>query len=198
MNETMKRSLRRVLILALALGMPSGAANAQEGDEAQQDIQNVLLTFHLVQADGFTGDDPEISDVVTELRRIFNFQGYRLLSTSLFNVGMQMSLYDNDPLRGSGSQRIVVENSDMVLMVDASLRAAQRSSIIRGTVKLTDITDFNNRGWGDYDDLPPLLEISVNMRDGQRVVLGSAPRTAEEPVLILIVTARINPEFGTP
>lgn len=195
MIETMKRCLRRGLILALALGIPSGAVKAQEGEEAPQDIQNVLLTFHTVQADGFTDDDPEISDVVTELRRIFNFQGYRLLSTSLFNVGMQMSDYDNDPLRGSGSQRVVVENSDMVLMVDASLRAAQRSSMIRGTVKLTDITDFNFRGWGHYDDLPPLLEISVNMRDGQRVVLGSAPRTADEPVLILVVTARINPGF---
>jgi hypothetical protein len=195
MIETMKRTMRRALIAGLALASLPGAVKAQEGEEAPQDIQNVLLTFHLVQADGFTDDDPEISDVVTELRRIFNFQGYRLLSTSLFNVGMQMSNYDNDPLRGSGSQRVVVENSDMVLMVDARLRAAQRSSMIRGTVKLTDITDFNSRGWGDYDDLPPLLEISVNMRDGQRVVLGSAPRTADEPVLILVVTARINPGF---
>ena len=195
MIEMVTRSLGRGLILALALGIPSGATKAQEGEEAPQDIQNVLLTFHLVQADGFTDDDPEISDVVTELRRIFNFQGYRLLSTSLFNVGMQMTDYDNDPLQGSGSQRIVVENSDVVLMVDADLQAAQRSSIVRGTVKLTDVTRFVDRGWGDYDDLPPLLKISVNMRDGQRVVLGSAPRTAEEPVLILVVTARIDPEF---
>ena len=33
------------------------------------------------------------------------------------------------------------------------------------------------------------------MRDGQKMVLGSAPRTAAEPVLILVVTARIDPGF---
>lgn len=189
MMEMVKQTIGGALIVASL----SGIANAQEGEEAAQDISNVLLTFHLVQADGFTEDDPEISDVVTELRKLFNFQGYRLLSTSLFNVGMQMTLYESDPLRGSGTQRIVVENSDMVLEVSASIRSARRSSIVRGTVTLTDITLYVNRS--RPVNLSPLLEISVNMRDGQRVVLGSAPRTAEEPVLILVVTARLDPEF---
>ena len=30
------------------------------------------------------------------------------------------------------------------------------------------------------------------MRDGQRVLLGSARRSADEPVLILVVTPRID------
>ena len=192
MIEKVKKTIPGALLFALALATQSGVANAQEGEEAAQDIQNVLLTFHLVEADGYTDDDPEISDVVTELRKIFNFQGYRLISSSLFNVGMHLSGYDTDPLRGSGSQRIVVENSDVVLEVNASLRAAQRSRLVRGTVTLTDITRFVH---STRRELPPLLEITVNMRDGQKVVLGSAPRTAEEPVLILVVTARIDPQF---
>ncbi len=194
MMEMVKREIRCGLVVAVALGtLSAGVANAQEGEEAVQDIQNVLLTFHLVEADGYTDDDPEISDVVTELRKIFNFQGYRLISKSLFNVGMYRSEYDTDPLRGRGSQRIVVQNSDVVLEVDASLRAAERSRIVRGTVKLTDITGFvrNTRR-----DLPPLLEITVNMRDGQKVVLGSAPRTADDPLLILVVTAKVDSGGG--
>ena len=190
MIETMKRTIRCALIVALALASLSGSAMAQEG---RQDIQNVLLTFHLVQADGFTDDDPEISDVVTELRKYFNFQGYRLLSNSLFNVGMYLSDHDNEPVRGSGTQRIVVENSAIALEVSASLRAARASGTVRGEVTLTDITEFV--GYARPSNLSPLLRITVNMRDGQRVVLGSAPRTADEPVLILVVTARIDPEF---
>ena len=189
MMEMVKKSFRCGLVVALALMAQSGVANAQEGDEAAQDIHNVLLTFHLVEADGFTDDDPEISEVVTELRKIFNFRGYRLISKSLFNVGMYMSGSDTDPLRGSGSQRIVVENSDVVLEVTATLRAAERSRLVRGTVKLTDITGFVSF---ERRDLHPLLEITVNMRDGQKVVLGSAPRTAGEPLLILVVTAMID------
>ncbi len=190
MIGTMERTIRCALIAALALVSLSVAATAQEG---RQDIQNVLLTFHLVQADGFSGDDPEISDVVTELRKYFNFQGYRLLSTSLFNVGMYMTETDTEPLRGTGSQRIVVENSDVALEVSTSLRAARNSGTVRGTVSLTDITDYVNRS--RPVNLPPLLRISVNMRDGQRVVLGSAPRKADEPVLILVVTARVDPDL---
>ena len=191
MIETMKRTVQGALIAALALVSLSGAVKAQEG---RQDIQNVLLTFHLVQADGFTDDDPEISDVVTELRKYFNFQGYRLLSTSLFNMGMYLSQNDIEPLRGSGTQRIVVENSEVALEVSANLRAARNSETVRGTVTLSDVTTFVRSGMR-LMDTPPLLRITVNMRDGQRVVLGSAPRTAEEPVLILVVTARFDPEF---
>lgn len=191
MIEVVKKTIKGVLIFALSLVPVSGIASAQRGEAAAQDVHNVLLTFHLVQADGFTEDDPEISDVVTELRKYFNFQGYRLLSTSLFNVGMYMSDNDINPLRGSGSQRIVVENSEMALEVSATLRAARASGTVRGTVTLTDITRYVDRS--RPMNLSPLLRISVNMRDGQRVVLGSAPRTAEEPVLILVVTARVNP-----
>ncbi len=190
MIGTMERTIRCALIAALALVALSGAATAQEG---RQDIQNVLLTFHLVQADGFSGDDPEISDVVTELRKYFNFQGYQLLSTSLFNVGMYRTDNDIEPLRGTGSQRIVVENSDVALEVSTTLRAARNSGTVRGTVSLIDITDYVNRS--RPTNLPPLLRISVNMRDGQRVVLGSAPRKADEPVLILVVTATVDPDF---
>ena len=82
----------------------AGVANAQEGEKAA-DIHNVLLTFHLVQADGFTDQDPEISDVVDELRKLFNFQGYRLLSTSVFNVGLVRDRSGNY-VTGEGSQRI--------------------------------------------------------------------------------------------
>ena len=88
MYEKMKRSIQYALIGALFLGPLAGVANAQEGEDARQDIHNVLLTFHLIQADGFTDEDPEISDVVSELRKLFNFRGYRLLSTSVFNVGL--------------------------------------------------------------------------------------------------------------
>ena len=76
----------------MALGALAGAAHAQEGEATAPEIHNVLLTFHLVQADGFTDEDPEISHVVSELRKLFNFEGYRLLSTSIFNIGVERGI----------------------------------------------------------------------------------------------------------
>ena len=63
------------------------------------------LVFDLVQADGFTDEDPEISDAVTELRMVFNFRGYRLLSRSVLNVGLVGRTSGSASVTGSASQR---------------------------------------------------------------------------------------------
>ena len=195
MCEKMKRSIRCAVIGTLFLGSLSGVANAQQGGDARQDIHNVLLTFHLVQADGFTDQDPEISDVVSELRKLFNFQGYRLLSTSVFNVGLaRVDRETNTLASGEGSQRIVPDDSETPLTILAEISAIRSTGTVRAKVTLTDRTTRQIRFTGTTTERLPLLEASVTMRDGQRVVLGSTRRSAGEPVLILIVTPRIDPK----
>lgn len=183
MNEMVKKSIRCALIGALVLGPPWGVALSQEAEAAAPDIHNVLLTFHLVQADGFTDDDPEISDVVSELRKLFSFRGYRLLSTSVFNVGMVRSSRGTY-VSGEGSQRIFAGDSPAPLTIEAEV-TSQRSppGTVRAKVTLATLAGLSS----------PLLEASVTIRHGQRVVLGSARRTVDDPVLILVVTPRIDP-----
>ena len=180
MIEKVKRRIRYALIMPLALGALPSIASAQERENATETIQNVQLIFRLVQADGFTDEDLEISDVVTELRKLFNFRGYRLLSTSMLNVGLAQATVRT--VTGSGSQRIVADDSGTPLVIHAEVSARRSTRTVRAKVTLTDVSSF-----------VPLLEASVTIRDGQRVVLGSARRSAEEPVLILIVTPRIDP-----
>ena len=188
MTEMVKRSIRCGLIGALALGALAGVANAQEGEDVAQHIQNVLLTFHLVQADGFTDEDPEISDVVSELREIFNFQGYRLLSTSVFNVGLIPNT-SGSRATGEGLQRIYPIGFEKGMTIKANVSSRRSTGTVRATVTLTDqIRQSYARG----EELP-LLETTVTFRDGQRAVLGSGPGNAEGAVLILIVTPRIDP-----
>ena len=190
MIEKVTRSIRYALMVALVVWPGAGVVSAQEGGEAMEDIQNVRFVFHLVQADGFNDEDPEISDVVTELRKLFNFQGYRLLSTSMLNIGLARAINTST---GKGSQRIVAGDSEPYLAISADVTARLSTGAVRAKVTLTDVT------WGVHGNVPaletvPLLETSVTIRDGQRVVLGTARRTAEEPVLILVVTPRIDPK----
>ncbi len=194
MYEKMKRSIQYALIGALFLGPLAGVANAQEGEGAPEDIDNVLLTFHLIQADGFTDEDPEISDVVSELRKLFNFRGYRLLSTSVLNVGLVRSNRDRNVLVGDGLQRIVPADSETPLTIKAEISSRRSTGSVRAKVILTDVTQQVVFGDGASSQQLPLLEASVTIRDGQRVVLGSARRSAEDPVLILIVTPRVDPK----
>ena len=187
MTEMVTRSIRCGLIGVLALGMLAGVAKAQEGEEAAQHIQNVLLTFHLVQADGYTDEDPEISDVVSELRKIFNFQGYRLLSTSVFNVGLIPSS-GGSRATGEGLQRIYPKDFEKGMMIKAEVSSRRSTGAVRATVTLTDQI---RQSFALNAELP-LLETTVTFRDGQTAVLGSAP-TADGPALILVVTPRIDP-----
>ena len=124
MIEMMKRCAGCTLIAALAMGPLASVAHAQEIEEPGQDVRNVLLTFHLVEADGFADEDPEISDVVSQLRNLFNFRGYRLLSTSVFNVGLVRNS-SGSFVRGDGSQRVQPDDSDTPLriMAEVSSRA---------------------------------------------------------------------------
>ena len=194
MYDNMKKSIRCALIGVLALGVLSGGVTAQEG-EAAPDIHNVLLTFHLVQADGFTDEDPEISEVVGELRKIFNFKGYRLLSTSVFNIGLVRSSRGGYVI-GDGLQRIFLAGSEEALTIKAevSSRLAPPGTV-RAKVTLTDATMRpTERGARSVaQERLPLLEASATIRDSKTMVVGSPRRTANGPVLFLIVTPRIDP-----
>lgn len=196
MIEMVTRSIRFGLIGVLALGAlaPTDGANGQEGEATASNIHNVLLTFHLVQADGFTDENPEISEVVKELKKLFNFQGYRLLSTSIFNIGMERSS-QGTYVSGDGSQRIFPGEAETPLTIKAEV-SSRRSppGTVRATVTLTDETTRVARSSAiNVIERYPLLEASVTIRDGQTMVVGSPRRTAKEPVLFLIVTPRIDP-----
>ncbi|MCY3808144.1 MAG: hypothetical protein OXG58_01690 [Gemmatimonadetes bacterium] len=192
MYDNVKRSIRCGLIGVLALGALAGTVSAQEGEEAP-DIQNVLLTFHLVQADGFTDEDPEISEVVSELRKIFKFKGYRLLSTSVFNIGLVRSSRGAYVI-GDGLQRVFLAGSDAALTIKAevSSRLAPPGTV-RAKVTLTDATTRPTERSTNRSERLPLLEASATIRDGKTMIVGSPHRTADGPVLFLIVTPRIDP-----
>lgn len=197
MIEYAKRSIRYALIMPLAFGLLPGVASAQEGEDAVETVQNVQLVFHLVEADGFTGNDPEISDVVSELRRLFNFRGYRLLSTSVLNIGLART--SNVMVGGTASQRIVADDAETPLAIHAEVSARRSTRNVRAKVTLSGAESRASTlrelegGVFRMNVLGPLLEASVTIRDGQRVVLGSARRSAEDPVLILIVTPSLDP-----
>lgn len=163
--------MRAPVLAALALLI---AVPAMAQDEPTQTItRNVQLTFHLIEADGFQGDDPEIAAVVTELRKLFRFQGYRLLSKSVLhataNPGSSVSQQVADD-QGRGyhiSADVASAGGDLALTVELGLM--QQS--------------------GGYTGL---IDASVRLQDGRTVVLGSARLSGQSGALILAVTPTID------
>lgn len=122
---------------------------------AQFDVPQpwVRLHFQVIEADGASGADPRIADVETELRKLFRFQGYRLVAEAQVSGAARSTLVQD--IAGGGDRAYFIS-------VDiGSVRAIGDSGVVELHVQLR-----SARGAG--------LTTSLNARDGQTVVLGNA------------------------
>jgi hypothetical protein len=155
-------------VLALLLASP---VLAQSGERQAPPPTNVRLTFHLIEADSFQGEEADIRPIVTELRKLFRFQGYRLASKSVLNATAMPTSHVR--------QRITdPDGRTYTLMADVS---AIDSATVRLEVALTASGQQN------------LISASVNLTNGKTAVLGSAQANQNARALILAVTPTINP-----
>jgi len=130
-------------------------------DAARPDVR---LRFQVIEADGFTDKDPAIADVETELRKLFQFAGYRLAAEATLTATDGSEI--NQTLSGSDGQYQVTGD------------VAWQSG---GT------TQLHVRLWGGHSDV--LLETTVNVRPGQTLVLGTSPKRGSTATLLLTLHA---------
>lgn len=162
------RGLRPAAILVLAL-LASLAAAAS--GVAAQDDGNLRVTVQLIEADGFTDPDPRIADVVDQLGQLFRFEGYRLLSEAT----LLMSRPAVDGPDEYATQRIA-PSEERVFDLQLYLSSSGSGEAVRTTLRLRDAL----RGL-------KVLEVGVNVRPGQTVILGSARYAPEHPTLIVVL-----------
>lgn len=126
---------------------------------------DIRLHFQLIEADGYTDSDPRIAAVETELRKIFQFRGYRLAGETFVSA--------------SHASRI-----------DQGMRASDRSYQITadvyrlspGVIRLEDVTFWSVEGSSS-------LQTTVSIRPGQTLILGSSPKDDSTATLLLTVRA---------
>lgn len=174
-ERTLTARLRTVAragaVTVLFLGLTAGGVLGQGGARGSE-IENVRLVFQLVEADGFRDQDPAIADVVTQLREVFRFQGYRLASTGLLN-----SHPDGEgQTRLTGGERggYLVEVALEPVFEQDSGGGARPSDRVRIAVELF------------HEQEGPAMRATVSVRDGQTMVLGST-RTRDGTALILVM-----------
>jgi len=143
---------------------------------------NVRLTFHIIEADGFQGDDAEIRPIVTELRRIFRFQGYRLVSKSVLNA-------TSYPI-SHVSQQIAADGQERIFTIEAEIDG-DGAGLVRMMVNLDGRFVTTDNGARSVQ-AGRLISASVNLQDGKTVVLGSSRQNGESAAIILAVTPTIT------
>jgi hypothetical protein len=130
-------------------------------DAARPDVR---LRFQVIEADGFTDKDPAIADVETELRKLFQFAGYRLAAEATLTATDGSDI--NQTLSGSDGQYQVTG--------DVGWQSG-------GT------TQLHVRLWRGHGEV--LLETTVNVRPGQTLVLGTSPKKGSTATLLLTLHA---------
>ena len=132
-----------------------------EFDQPRPDIR---LHFQLIEADGFTESDPRIASVEQELRKLFQFRGYRLAGeatvTATDRTGVRQGLRTSEGL---------YEISGEVYRLGSDVSRLEGISL-----------------WSPDG---PGFETTVNIRSGQTMVLGSSPKAGSTATLFLTVRA---------
>lgn len=138
------------------------ASVLSEFDQPQPDVR---LHFQLIEADGFTDSDPRIAQVEDELRKLFQFQGYRLAGEATVTA------------THAAEFRQGLRSSDELFELRGALYRAGGQA-----VRLSEVSLTGEDGWS--------LETSVNIRPGQTIVLGSQPKGQSGATLFLTVRAQ--------
>jgi hypothetical protein len=138
----------------------------------------VMLHFQIIEADGASDTDPAIADVEQELRKVFRFQGYRLVAET--------------QVQGN-------EYSDIRQTVRDSNAPEAFPFVIDGRVSDVNVTaNDTTLALAINVSMPPnntphatILQTSVTLPTGHSVVLGTGQARGYEGALILVVRAEV-------
>ena len=159
----------------------SGAITVRETSDNLEKIRRVLdeydrpkptvrLHFQLIEADGATTADPAIAEVEVELRKLFRYQGYKLLNEA-FVGGTE----------GSHVEQVVGADGAEQWIVSAMIESVRMSGD-SGTVRIRA---------GVRSPLRGAFETTVNARFGQTLVVGNAQIMQDGGTLILTVRPEV-------
>ena len=148
-----------------------------EFDLPQSEIR---LHFQLIEADGFTESDPRISAVEDELRSLFQFRGYRLAGETTLMASDATEITQRFRADDRSSVTSADASSDQLYTITGSVYRAGS-----GLTRLDEISLWTDGG--------KPFATTVNIRTGQTIVLGSAPKTGSSATLFLTVRAEEVP-----
>jgi hypothetical protein len=160
----------------------------QRLDVPQVPAKNVQLEAYLLTASGQGSSvniPADLEPVIKQLKSVFNYQGFRLLGT--------MSLIGRDGTPGSVSG-LLPPVSDSTQPTSCTFRVrsvAITSEEKEPTIRINDLVlqlDFR-----DKLSMPrnAIISTSIDVHEGQKVVVGKANIDNADSALILILTAKV-------
>jgi hypothetical protein len=171
-----------------------GVAEALKTLDVPHKVRDVELTFYLLIASEKPGPGetlpPTLSPVLTQLRGIFQYKDYRLLQTSFVRVrdgervstsGLLPTMNPDvkvNPTYSIQANRVRVAPDDKDSSVRLEQLAVQLKIPVMTSAQSIDMTTAN-------------ISTDVDIRDGQKIVVGKANVTSAQDAVIVVVTAKL-------
>lgn len=182
----------------IAVNGPVDLVDAMEAavkklDVPTQAAKNIELTFHILAASGTAGASaipPDLSGVVQQLGNVFGLKSFRLLETAV------MRGRDGRGMEGNGIVAIPVK-------VDASPRyylqiqrvsapSAENGRLVRiDRLEFRVDIPYSKVGAQGLDWLGAGIKTDIDLREGQKVVVGKSSLDATGQVVFLVVTGKM-------
>lgn len=151
--------------------------------------KNIEITVYMLSASEKAGENssipPEIQGAIKQLRGVFSYQNYRLLETAI------IPCQDRRDAMVSGNISFLPPNPQTTrytLIVSASIALDEKGRLIRlDRFQLKQRLGMS----GDKFVEDSLLNTSITVHEGQKVVVGKASLGGTNDALILVVTAKV-------
>lgn len=147
---------------------------------------SIELHMHVLvasNAGGSTTDVPaELKDVLTQLRGTFNYKNYEL-ATSI----VQRLAETNHGLRGKGTAEFSSPppNQNTVLPYEYMISGVSLAQNPSGGMTI----QINQFSFYTVSDRPAQVETALSLRDGEKVVVGTA--TLRDRALVIVLSAKL-------
>lgn len=190
------RELRVIAVTGRPEIVEAVAESIQRLDVAPPPPKNVELTFYIViampKADQPTSIPPELEAVTKQLKGVFSYQAFRVLDTMILRCrdgqGAQASGAGPPPAGSSASGQIT---TIQVRVRTVSVTPGSAGPVIRlNGLKLGARVPLSipGGGWQFFDTG---FNTDIDVREGQKVVVGKANIDSSNDAMIAVVTAKV-------
>ena len=185
------RDLKVLTILAPAPVLSAIEDALKKLDVPPPAVQNIELTVYILGGQDEAGGSvpPEMEAVARQLRGTFGFKGFRLVDTQLFRVRPGQGV-DSSSMAQAGAMA-APKSISQFRIANTSVSSDEKGRVVRLNGLRFGLKVPVTSGTGQYQFVDVGINTDIDVREGQKVVVGKTSMEGPEKAAFLVVMAKV-------